>query len=107
MCEAEKQQVLTHLMVPSKMYGATHSRQIYVTDVLVEFVAEDLMPLTFVDSTRFKNLVGILEPHYQMPSHKQLSKFLLKKKYHTVKSKVLDQLHMIKSINITVDLWSN
>ena len=106
-CEAEQQQVLTHLMIPSKKYLATHPRQISVSNALVEFVAEDLMPLSVVDSTRFRNLVSILEPCYQMPSRKQLSTVLLKKKYDTLRSKVVDQLQKIKSLNITVDLWSN
>ena len=42
-----------------------------------------------------------------MPSRKHLARVLLKKKYDTVKSNLLDQLQKIKYINVTVDLWSN
>lgn len=105
--ETEKQQVLTHLMVPSKKFGNAHPRQISVTNALVNFVAEDLIPLSLVESTRFQKFVSTLEPQYQMPSRKHLSRVLLKKKYDTVKSNLLDQLQKIKYINVTVDLWSN
>ena len=94
-------------MAPSKKYDAKHPRQILVTDALVDFVAEDLIPLSVVDSTRFKKFVSILEPQYQMPSRKYLSGVLLQKKYDTVKREVLDRIQKSKSINITVDLWSN
>ena len=94
-------------MAPSKKYDAKHPRQILVTDALVDFVAEDLIPLSVVDSTRFKKFVSILEPQYQMPSCKYLSGVLLQKKYDTVKREVLDRIQKSKSINITVDLWSN
>lgn len=105
--ETEKQQVLTHLMVPSKKFGNAHPRQTSVTNALVNFVAEDLIPLSLVESTRFQKFVSILKPQYQMPSRKHLARVLLKKKYDTVKSNLLDQLQKIKYINVTVDLWSN
>ncbi len=104
---AEKQQEIIHLMAPTKKYDAKHPRQILVTDALIEFVAEDLIPLSVVDSSRFKKLVSTLEPKYQMPSRKYLSGALLKNKHAAVKREVLDRIKKCKSVNITVDMWSN
>ena len=42
-----------------------------------------------------------------MPSRKQLSTVLLKKKYVKLKSSVLDKLKKTDTINLTIDLWSN
>lgn len=71
------------------------------------FIAEDLVPLSIVDSTRFNKLLHTLDPKYQTPSRKHLSTVLLKRKYDSVKNKILKQLEGIESINLTLDLWSN
>ena len=82
-------------------------KQIQASDMLVDFIAEDLIPLAVVDSTKFKKFVEKLDPMYQVPSRKHLSTVLLKKKYSTVKNKVLEKLSKTETINLTIDLWSN
>jgi len=44
---------------------------------------------------------------YHLPTRKPLSTKLLKTKYELVKKRIMNQLHGTKSINLTVDLWSN
>lgn len=104
------QQTLTHLVKPSSQttkYNSRHPQQVSITDALVCFIAEDLVPLSIVDSTRFNKLLHTLDPKNQTPSRKHMSTVLLKRKYNSVKNKILKQLEGIESINLTVDLWSN
>ena len=105
--EDESQQTLTHLLQPQRKYNPQNPKQVLVTDAVVNFVADDLIPLSVVDSKRFKSLLSTLDPQYQLPSRKQLSTVLLKKKYDTLKSSVLQKLKKTDTINLTIDLWSN
>ena len=105
--EDESQQTLTHLLQPQRKYSLQNPKQILVTDAVVNFVADDLIPLSVVDSKRFKSLLSTLDPQYQLPSRKQLSTVLLTKKYDTLKSSVLEKLKKTDTINLTIDLWSN
>lgn len=101
------QQTLSHLVVSQKKYGTTHPKQVQVTDCLVSFVAEDLMPLRVVDSSRFKAFVQALDPNFLLPSRKHLSTSLLDKKYTTLKKAVMKRLEAVKDIHLTIDIWSN
>ena len=105
--QSNSQQTLTHLLRPQRKYSSQHPKQILVTDAVVDFIADDLIPLSVVESKRFKSLLRILDSQYQVPSHKQLSTVLLKKKYDKLKSSVLDKLKKTDTINLTIDLWSN
>ena len=105
--EDESQQSLTHSLQPQRKYSPKNSKQSLVTDAVVNFVADDLIPLSVVDSKRFKTLLNTLDSQYQLPSRKQLSTVLLKKKYDTIKCSVLEKLKKTDSINLTIDLWSN
>ena len=60
-----------------------------------------------MDSTKFQLFAEILYPAYQVPSRKYLSTVLLNKKYLAVKNKILQRLAEVKTIHLTIDLWSN
>ena len=54
-------------MQPQKKYEAKHPKQLLVTDALVDFVAEDLMPLWLVESLRFQKLLkASKKPQYSL-----------------------------------------
>jgi len=52
------------------------SRATEITDLLADMVATDLLPLSFVDGRGFRRLMEFLEPGYQMPYRKALTKTL-------------------------------
>lgn len=64
------QGTLTHLVEPQKKYHAKNPKQVLVTEAVVDFIAEDLMPLHLLDSVRFQKLVHLLDPQYCLPSRK-------------------------------------
>ena len=107
--EAESQQTLDHLVKKAEnpeKYHSKHLKQTQATDTLIDFVAEDLLPLAVVDSCKFKKFVEILDPMYQVPSRKQFSSVLLKKKYFGSKRQSFGKLSKTL-IHLTIDLWSN
>ena len=103
----ETQQTLTHLVQPHKKYDLKHPKQKLVTDTLINFVAEDLIPLSVVVSTWFNKLLYILDSHYHLPTRKHLSTKLLKAKYDFLKGSLKNQLKQVNCENLTVDLWTN
>ena len=105
--EEETQQTLTHLIKPKKKYDHRNPKQISAQEALVDFIADDLMPLSLVESVRFRKFASILDPQYQLPSRKHLSTVLLAKKYDDLKKKLRDKLEKVSSVNLTIDLWSN
>ena len=102
-CEDKSQQTFMHLIQPQRKYDSKHPKQMSVTNALVNFVADDLIPLSIVDTTQFKTLLGTLDSQYQLPSRKYLSTVLLKKQYDSLKGRILDQLSKIETINLTAD----
>ena len=73
----------------------------------MSFVAEDLLPLSLVESTRFKALLKDLDPMYSLPSRKHLSSTLIQRRYSLLKNKVVGLLNELQHINVTIDIWSS
>ena len=105
--EDESQQTPAHLLHPQRKYSPQNPKQILVTDAIINFVADDLIPLSVVDSKRFRPLLSALDSQYQLPSCKQLSTVLLKNKHDSLKNSVQEKLKKTDTINPTIDLWSN
>ena len=101
------QQKITDFAQQQKKYDAKHPKQLQATDALVDFVAEDLMPLRVVESSRFEKFVKVLDPQYCLPTRKHLSTTLLQKKYINLKAQTIDHLKGVNTVNLTIDLWTN
>ena len=72
----ETQQSLNHLLKPKTKYNDRHPKQIAAHDALVNFIANDLMPLSLVESEPFRKFVTILDPQYHLPSRKHFSQVM-------------------------------
>ena len=105
--EEEAQQTLNHLVRPPTRYSDRHPKQLAAHGALVDFIANDLMPLSLVESTTFRKFVGILDPQYHLPSRKYLSEVMLEKKFTNLKTEVQNKLKKAPSLNLTADLWSS
>ena len=51
------------------------SRATEITDLLVDMVATDLLPLSSVDGRGFRRLMEFVEPGYQMPHKKSANHY--------------------------------
>ena len=91
----------------TKKYAVSDPRQKKITDSLVKFIAENLISLSVVESEPFKDLIGLCEPRYQVPSRKHFTSKLLYEKSVEVKNDLTHQLKMAQDVCVTIDLWSN
>ena len=105
--ERNAQQEITDFVKPTKKYHQKHPKQISVTNAVVNFVAEDLMPLSVVESDRFVELLHTLDPQYHLPTRKHLSTKLLKEKYSLLKQMVKELVASVICVNLTVNMWTN
>ena len=105
--EGSNQTTLTSLVCTHKKYSANDQHQLQLTDALVTFVAGDLMPLSIVESPRFRSLMSSADPRYQVPSRKLLRVKLLPERSAKMREGILKRLQKASSICVTVDLWSN
>ena len=55
-----KQRIRTH------KYSSDDHHQMDITDALVQFIVQDLQPLSVVDSTAFQHLLLLLDPAFKV-----------------------------------------
>ena len=77
-----------------------------ITDLIVEFVARDLHPLSLVEGDGFKQLMVYVEPGYKVLSRTHITK-ICRKKYDAIKEKLLASLRMASSVTLTTDIWTS
>uniref|UniRef100_A0A1X7TUA3 HAT C-terminal dimerisation domain-containing protein n=1 Tax=Amphimedon queenslandica TaxID=400682 RepID=A0A1X7TUA3_AMPQE len=88
-------------------YDYKHPKQIAGLEALSDFDADDLIPLSVVESVQFRKLVSILDQQYQPPSRKHVSTVLLTKKYDSLKKILRDKYEKASSVNLNIDVWSS
>ena len=102
--ERNAQQEVTDFVKPTKKYHQKHTKQISVTNAVVNFVAENLMPLSVVERDRFVELLHTLHLQYHLPTRKHLSTKLLKEKYSLLKQTVKELVASVICVNLTIDM---
>uniref|UniRef100_A0A1X7SHK7 DUF659 domain-containing protein n=1 Tax=Amphimedon queenslandica TaxID=400682 RepID=A0A1X7SHK7_AMPQE len=69
--------------------------------------AEDLLPLSTVESISFRALLSSLDPRYSVPSRKHLSSVLIRDRCSELYDSVKEHLKDVKELSLTMDIWSN
>ncbi|MGH0128925.1 UNVERIFIED_CONTAM: hypothetical protein FKN15_004846 [Acipenser sinensis] len=89
-----------------KKWESTDPRQVNLTNKIVSFIANDLMPLSVIDSTAFHDILSTAEPCFTMPNRKHLSQKQLPQRTSGVQDQ-LSQMQQAHDIYLTIDLWSS
>ena len=103
----DSQLTLTRALQSTQKYTANDPHQIKGNDLLVAFIAHNLLPLSTVESPYFRAFVNFLDPKYHLPSRKLLSHKVLREKYKSIESKILEMLKIAGNIDVALDIWSN
>ena len=77
-----------------------------ITDLIAEFVARDLRPLSVVDGVGFRQLLGYIEPGYKVPSRTHVTS-ICSKKYRSTKESLLASFNKVSNIALTSDIWTS
>ena len=103
----DNQLKLNLLPTSIKKYPPNDSHQHNITDELMSFIVGDLLPLSVVESSKFRNFICKLDPKYQMPTRKHLSTKLIKENIFRTHENITKKVEQVHSIALTTDLWSN
>ncbi|MGH0132117.1 UNVERIFIED_CONTAM: hypothetical protein FKN15_048756 [Acipenser sinensis] len=91
----------------AKKYSSTHPRQLRATNALADYIADTITPLSHVDHPSFRIFVEALDPSYNVPCSKTLSRVCLPAKHGSVHSHLVTLLRSAPSVCVTVDVWSS
>ena len=82
------------------------SHAMELTDVLLEFIAQDLRPVSVVDGQVFLNLVEKAEPRYSVPCRRTVMNGV-DRKYCELKHTVRGFLSGQRCVMLTTDMWTS
>ena len=80
-------QTLDDYVQKMKPFGLNHPTARKITQTVGEMIALDNQPFSIVDDLGFKNLVRVLEPRYNLPSHRYFAEVVIPDMYQQVKEK--------------------
>ncbi|WAR27086.1 ZBED1-like protein [Mya arenaria] len=81
-------------------------RQAILDDALLKLLVGKVLPLSLVENKHFKTFVDLLDNRYKLPSRRDITRRLEKKK-DEVKDKVRTDLETCDNVSITHDSWTS
>jgi hypothetical protein len=89
--------------VPYTRESSSYQRRF---EAVVGFVIADGLPLSVVESERFRELVEVLDPRFSLPSRKTLKEHL-KQKFITIKQQIHLEARRAPALAFTADAWTS
>ena len=77
-----------------------------LTSKIADMVAQDLLPLSFVDGTGFRQLLSLVEPEYHVPGRMTITR-LLEARYDACAKEIKQKLTNVSHVSITTDGWTS
>ena len=106
----EKQPTLTDLAERQQPFGANHPMQRKLSHLVLEWIADALLPYNTVENDAFVRLLKTACPRFAVPSAKYLRTCLMPDIYNKVKNKILELIHDEQNVSycsVTTDMWSS
>lgn len=77
-----------------------------MTQLITEMIAKDLLPIRFVEGEGFKDLMHYVEPQYNVPSRKTVTR-RIDALYEKTAASLKDRLSKTARMAITTDAWTS
>ena len=100
-----KQQPKMDSFVKTNMYSHRSSTWKELTDSVTYCIAKDMLPIQIVEKEGFKTLVKKLDPHYELPTRKYMSKKAIPDLYSITRESVKSQISTADFFAATTDIW--
>ena len=98
---------VTDFTTELRKWKKTDDRQIALTNCVVTYIAKNLLPVSTVESTAFRNLLEMAQPAFAVPSRKHLCTNLIPERYTTLHENLKIELQQAPGVSLTMDLWSS
>lgn len=92
---------------PKSKFPLTSQKSRNITVAIAGFLACDMRPFSTVENIGFTNLVGILEPNFEMPSRTHIAQKVMPELYTKVKKRILTDSNNADFIAVTTDGWTS
>ena len=100
-------QTIPSMVLQSHPYSSDSTKKKKIDEAVIEFICKDMQPTSVVEDTGFKKLVGILDPRYQIPSRRTITREILPRRYDSTKAKVQKDLSSAISVDLTTEIWTS
>ncbi|GFR91484.1 zinc finger BED domain-containing protein 4 [Elysia marginata] len=101
------QPTLQSTLSRTKVYEPESAKKKFLDDLVVNMIVKDLQPFSVVEDEGFRSLVAGLDPKYQLPSRRTITRKLLPSKYEEQSLQLKSTLSQVDHIAITTDLWTS
>lgn len=88
-----------------KKMGVTARKQI--DDSLMLLFIHDFQPFSIVEDYGFKKFVSVLNPSYDLPSRKTITKSFVTAAYEETYNETKIELNQVQSVTLTTDCWTS
>ena len=102
-----KQQPKMDSFVKNNAYLWGSSKWKELTDSVTYCIAKDMLPIQIVEKEGFKTLVKKLDPRYELPTRKYMSKKAMPDLYSVTRQFVQSQIGTTEFFAATTDIWSS
>lgn len=102
-----KQTSLADSFAQAVPYGSDSLKKKQIDRLLVEMIALDLQPLSIVENKGFKRLMKFIDPRYELPSRRSITRRLIPERCTTERERVKAELAMVEDVSLTTDIWTS
>ncbi|XP_060761183.1 E3 SUMO-protein ligase ZBED1-like [Neoarius graeffei] len=88
-------------------YEKTSKRHKDITHAITHFIAKGMLPICTVETAEFKQLMNVIDPHYQLPGRKHFSQTAIPNMYTECRGMVERDLQAMSYFATTSDMWSS
>lgn len=100
-------QTLQQAFTRGTPYSHSSRRWKEITSAVAKHICKDMVPIYTVEKRGFCELVQTLDPRYEMPSRKHITKVVLPDLYDACRAKVEAEIHKGMFYATTTDMWSS
>ena len=90
-----------------KKYSVSNTRQCMLQRSVAEYLVENLVPFSTVESESFINLMKHLDPKFNVGTRKTYSDVIIPKMYAGVREKVDTKIKPLEAVACTTDGWTS
>ncbi|XP_045104974.1 E3 SUMO-protein ligase ZBED1-like [Portunus trituberculatus] len=101
------QPTLMEAISKTQVYKKDSNKKKELDHLLLRMIVKDMQPLTIVENEGFTDYSHGLNPRYELPSRRELTRTLLPLLYKNESEKVKKELSTSNYISLTTDIWTS
>lgn len=103
---SQSQTTLQASLARSQPLSKSGSRYKELVDAVGRFISADLLPLSVVEDSGFRNLIKLAEPRFSLPSRRYFSDNVIPSLYLQEKERIESSIANAEYCSFTTDLWT-